>query len=80
MVYIRPSSPVITTSTLKPLTDSPEKDLSSGGGVVANAYIAKPETERRKMQDRRQARKEALLETRTGKDRRKNHASISIII
>jgi len=83
MVYIRPSAPVTTSTAVKPLSESSniahEHPLASDS--VVNEYVVTPQTERRKPgSDRRQERKDSLLETRAGKDRRKSKSSISISI
>ncbi len=82
MVYIRPSVPVITTTPVRPVGESvpAEAEHSLAGDVVVNEYLARPHVERRKQQDRRQERKDALLETRAGRDRRKSKPTISISI
>ena len=83
MVYIRPSAPVVTPTAVKPLSESSnttqEHPLASE--TVVNEYRAASQPERRKPgSDRRQQRKDSLLETRAGKDRRKNKSSINISI
>lgn len=83
MVYIRPSAPVVTPTAVKPVGESSntsaEHPLASDS--LVNEYVVTPQTERRKPgSDRRQQRKDALLETRAGKDRRKSKSSISISI
>jgi hypothetical protein len=83
MVYIRPSAPVITTTPVKPVGEpshAPEEH-SLASDTVINEFVVKPESERRRQnQDRRQQRKDALLETRAGRDRRKGNPSISVSI
>ena len=81
MVYIRPSMPVTAPSAVKPVGDSAHEpqEHSLAGDSIVNEYVAKPEADRRKQPDRRQQRKDALLETRSSRDRRKNN-SISISI
>lgn len=82
MVYIRPSAPVITPTAVKPVVESantPNEHPLSADSVV-NEYLARPLVERRKQPDRRQQRKDALLETRAGRDRRKSSPSISVSI
>ncbi len=83
MVYIRPSAPVATPTAIKPATGTPpvtgEHPLA--GDSVPVEYVVTPQTERRKSDsDRRQQRKGNLLETRTGRDRRKSNPAISISI
>ncbi len=83
MVYIRPSVPVVTTPVVKPVGEpkraADEHSLASD--AVVNEYLTKPQVERRKQQDdRRQSRKDAMLETRAGRDRRKSKPSISVSI
>lgn len=80
MVYIRPSAPVVASTVVKPIGDSDHTPAqhAPAGDTGANQAIKLPEQERRK-QDRRQQRKDALLETRAGSDRRRNN-SISISI
>ena len=56
---------------------SQEHSLASD--TLVSEFVVQPETDRRKQQDRRQQRKDALLETRGSRDRRKNN-SISISI
>jgi len=83
MVYIRPSAPVITPTVVKPVNESSHMpdEQSLASDVVVNEYLARPQVERRKQQeDRRQQRKDALLETRAGRDRRKTNPSISVSI
>ena len=83
MVYIRPSAPVSPPTAVKPVGESayaPEEH-SLASDVVVNEYLARPQVERRKQKDdRRQQRKDALLETRAGRDRRKSKPTISISI
>jgi len=83
MVYIRPSAPVVTPTAVKPVGEpshtSAEHPLASD--AIVNEHLARPQVERRKQQDdRRQQRKDALLETRAGRDRRKSNPSISVSI
>jgi hypothetical protein len=83
MVYIRPSAPVVTPTVVKPVGEpshtSAEHPLASDS--IVNEHLARPQVERRKQQDdRRQQRKDALLETRAGRDRRKSNPSISVSI
>lgn len=83
MVYIRPSAPVVTPTVVKPVGESShtsdEHPLASD--AIVNEYVVKPETERRRQQnDRRQQRKDAMLETRAGRDRRKSKPFISVSI
>lgn len=88
MVYIRPSSPVVTPTAIKPLAESPhapEEDSTTNDDAVSQYGVrpeaVKPVVERRKQdQDRRKHRKDSLLETRAGRDRRKSSVSISISI
>ena len=84
MVYIRPSAPIISpVVAVKPVGEAAHahEDHSLANDVVVNEYLARPQIERRrKKEDRRQQRKNALLETRAGRDRRKNKPSISISI
>jgi hypothetical protein len=48
---------------------------------VVSEYLVRPHVERRRQkEDRRQQRKNALLETRAGRDRRKSKPTISISI
>jgi hypothetical protein len=81
MVYIRPSAPVIAPTAIKPLAESSHapEEHSLAADTVVNEHLARPQVERRK-QDRRQQRKDALLETRAGRDRRKSSPSISVSI
>jgi hypothetical protein len=83
MVYIRPSAPLVMSTAIKPvgeLAHTPKEPAVAGDEVV-NEYLARPQIERRKKQDdRRQQRKDALLETRAGRDRRKSNPSISVSI
>jgi len=83
MVYIRPSAPVAMSTAIKPLRESahaPDENPLAGDSIT-NEYLVKPVVERRKQQeDRRQQRKDALLETRAGRDRRKGNPSISVSI
>jgi hypothetical protein len=83
MVYIRPSAPVATATAVKPATGTPpvtgEHPLA--GDSLPVEYKVTPQTERRRADsDRRQARKGKLLETRSGRDRRKSSPAISISI
>jgi hypothetical protein len=83
MVYIRPSVPVITSTPVRPVGESvqAEAEHSLASDVVVNEYLARPQVERRRQRDdRRQERKDAMLETRAGRDRRKSKPSISISI
>jgi hypothetical protein len=83
MVYIRPSAPIVTPTVVKPVGQSAHtpNEHSLASDSIVNEYLVKPETERRKQpQDRRQQRKDAILETRAGRDRRKSKPSISISI
>ena len=90
MVYIRPSMPVISPSTVKPMGDSTgqspgyqpqpqSQQPQAAPQEPASEYVVTSDTDRRKNPDRRAQRKDAMLETRTGKDRRKSN-SISISI
>ena len=81
MVYIRPSAPVIASTAVKPVAESSHgsEEHSLAADTVVNEYLARPQVERRK-QDRRQQRKDSLLETRAGRDRRKSSPSISVSI
>jgi hypothetical protein len=83
MVYIRHIAPIVAPSVLRtvgePVPVSAEHSVASD--VVENEYLARPQVERRKQKDdRRQQRKDALLETRAGRDRRKSKPTISISI
>jgi hypothetical protein len=83
MVYIRPSAPVATPTAVKPATGAPavtgEHPLA--GDSIPNEFVVTPQTDRRKSDsDRRQQRKGNLLETRSGRDRRKTNPAISISI
>ena len=81
MVYIRPSAPVMPPAVIKPVAESsayPEEHSLAADSVV-HELVEKPLVERRR-QDRRQERKDALLETRAGRDRRKGGPSISVSI
>ncbi len=83
MVYIRPSVPVAMPTVVKPVGESAhtpgEHPLASDS--IVNEYSARPQVERRQQkEDRRQQRKDSLLETRAGRDRRKSKPSISISI
>lgn len=83
MVYIRPSAPVVTPTVVKPVGESSHapEEHSLASDAIVNEYLTKPQVERRKQQeDRRQQRKDALLETRAGRDRRKTNPSISVSI
>ncbi len=83
MVYIRPSVPVITSTPVRPVGESvqAEAEHSLASDVVVNEYLARPQVERRRQRDdRRQERKDAMLETRAGRDRRKSKPSISVSI
>ena len=83
MVYIRPSVPVITSMPVKPVGESvhANEEHTLARDVVVNEYLGRPQVERRKQrEDRRQQRKDALLETRAGRDRRKSKPTISISI
>jgi hypothetical protein len=83
MVYIRPSVPVITATPVRPVGESvhANEEHTLARDMVVNEYLARPQVERRKQRDdRRQQRKDALLETRAGRDRRKNKPTISISI
>ena len=83
MVYIRPSAPVVTPTAIKPVGElaHAHAEHSLENDVIVNEYLARPQIERRKKQDdRRQERKDALLETRAGRDRRKSKPTISISI
>jgi hypothetical protein len=82
MVYIRPSAPVTSPTAVKPVGESAyqPKEHSLASDAIVNEYLITPQTERRKQQDRRQDRKDALLETRAGRDRRKVKTSISVSI
>ena len=82
MVYIRPSVPIIAPPVVKPVAEpaNAPNEHSLSADTVVNEYLTKPVVERRKQQDRRQQRKDALLETRAGRDRRKNNPSISVSI
>lgn len=83
MVYIRPSVPVVAPTVVKPVAEpnrAPDED-SLASDVIVSEYLARPQVERRKQQDdRRQQRKDAMLETRAGRDRRKSNPSISVSI
>jgi hypothetical protein len=83
MVYIRPSVPVVIPTAVKPVGEpnrAPDEHSLAGDAIV-NEYLVKPQVERRKQQDdRRQQRKDAMLETRAGRDRRKSNPSISVSI
>ncbi len=83
MVYIRPSAPVMTPTVVKPVgepANTPDEHSLAADAIV-NEYLVKPQVERRKQQeDRRQQRKDAMLETRAGRDRRKSNPSISVSI
>jgi len=83
MVYIRPSAPVVTSTAIKPvgeLNRAPEEH-SLASDVVVNEHLARPQVERRKQQDdRRQQRKDSLLETRAGRDRRKTNPAVSVTV
>lgn len=83
MVYIRPSAPVVTPTVVKPVNESAHQpdEQSMAADAIVNEYLARPQVERRKQQDdRRQQRKDAMLETRAGRDRRKSKPSISVSI
>lgn len=83
MVYIRPSAPVVTPTAVKPVNESSHQpeEQSLAADAIVNEYLARPRIERRKQQDdRRQQRKDAILETRAGRDRRKSNSSISVSI
>jgi len=83
MVYIRPSTPVVTPTAVKPVGESSHSsdEHSLASTTAVNEYVVTAETDRRKQrQDRRQQRKDALLETRAGRDRRKSYSSISVSI
>ena len=83
MVYIRHIAPIVAPSVRRtvgePVQVQAEQSLT--GKEVVNEYPARPQVERRKQRDdRRQERKDALLETRAGRDRRKSKPTISISI
>ncbi len=82
MVYIRPSAPVIAPTAVKPVAESSHtpEEHSLAADTIVNEYLARPHVERRKQEDRRQQRKDSLLETRAGRDRRKSNPSISVSI
>ena len=84
MVYIRPSVPVISPLiAVKPVGEAAHahEEHTLAGDVVVSEYLVRPQFERRRQkEDRRQQRKNALLETRAGRDRRKSKPSISISI
>lgn len=83
MVYIRPSAPVVVPTVVKPVGESPNipAEHPLAGDAIVNEYVTKPVVERRKQhEDRRQQRKDAMLETRAGRDRRKSKPSISVSI
>jgi len=83
MVYIRPSAPVVTSTAIKPVAELAHtpKESALASDEIVNEYLARPPVERRKKQDdRRQERKDAMLETRAGRDRRKSKPSISVSI
>ena len=83
MVYIRPSAPVMTTTVVKPVSESPHSpdEDSVTSDTTISELLVKPVVERRgQSQDRRQQRKDSMLETRAGRDRRKSTQSISVSI
>lgn len=82
MVYIRPSSPVVTPSVVKPTGEAPpiNREHPLAADAPVDEYVVTPQTERRKNKDRRQQRKDALYETRAKRDRRKSSSSISVSI
>lgn len=83
MVYIRPSASIVSPTAVKPIAEPmpAHQERSLASDVVLNEYLARPQVERRKQQsDRRQQRKDSLLETRAGRDRRKSKPTISISI
>jgi hypothetical protein len=83
MVYIRPSASVVMSTAIKPVAEltPAHEEHSLASDVVVNEYLARPQLERRQQkEDRRQQRKDALLETRAGRDRRKSKPSISVSI
>jgi len=84
MFYIRPPSRIATPAAVKPIGthDSvKEEDLAVSRASADAPQLNIPVVERRKQRDRRNESKDALLETRTRKDRRKSGTpSISITV
>ena len=83
MVYIRPSAPVVTPTSVKPTGEAPpiNREHPLAADAPVDEFVLTPETDRRKQkEDRRQQRKDALFETRAKRDRRKSSSSISLSI
>jgi hypothetical protein len=82
MVYIRPSSPVLTPTTVKPTGEAPaiNREHPLAADAPVDEFVLTPQTERRKQKDRREQRKDALFETRAKRDRRKSSSSINLSI
>jgi len=82
MVYIRPSTPVVTPTAVKPTGDVPpvNREHPLAADAPVDEYVVTPQTDRRKQKDRREQRKDALFETRAKRDRRKSGSSISLSI
>ncbi|RYY76573.1 MAG: hypothetical protein EOO52_03455 [Gammaproteobacteria bacterium] len=82
MVYIRPSTPVVTPTSVKPAGEVPaiNREHPLAADAPVDEFVLTPQTERRKQKDRREQRKDALFETRAKRDRRKSSSSISLTI
>ena len=82
MVYIRPSSQLTTTQPVKPISGSQNAadQHQMANDPIVSEYIPGVHPERRKKQERRQAKKGALLETRAGDRRKSDKPFISVSI
>lgn len=82
MVYIRPSTQLASTPSVKSVSASPvaasQHDVVND--PIVSEYIAGVHPERRKKDERRQEKKGAMLETRAGDRRKADKPSISISI
>ena len=84
MIYIRPPSRVATPAAIKSVGSNEaiqEENLAVSKISADMPSLDTPGEERRKQRDRRSAAKDALLETRANKDRRKaGRPTINIIV
>lgn len=72
MVYIGPIRRAIPPLKSRSATGY-EPDAGLTVGKESAKVFVPPKTERRKRTDRRKGRRNALLDSRSGQDRRKNH-------
>ena len=84
MFYIRPPARIMPSTAVKPIgtnDDSVKEEELAVSKPEDAPFIPTPANERRKRRDRRNASRDALLETRSRKDRRKSDIpSISITV